>query len=105
MTQKSLLIFFPVKNNQLKTKTTHSQIPIKKRMYHPELTFNQNHLTNTPYFRANKMNKKPMIPTQKTNLIFVTTITILIPEDTPMTDTISAHNHGKIIDFSSVKRR
>ena len=31
-------------------------------------------------------------------------ITILIPEDTPMTDTISAHNHEKIIDFSSVKR-
>ena len=33
----------------------------------------------------------------------MTTINILIPKDTPMTDTISAHNHGKTIDFSSVK--
>ena len=29
----------------------------------------------------------------------MTMITILIPEDTPMTDTISAHNHEKTIDF------
>ena len=34
----------------------------------------------------------------------MTTITILIPEDTPMTDTISAYNHEKIIDFTSVKK-
>ena len=34
----------------------------------------------------------------------MTTITILIPEDTPMTDTISAHKHEKTINFSSVKR-
>ena len=67
------------------------------------MTFNQNHLTSTLHFRTNKMNKKPKIPTQKTNLIFMTTITILIPEDTPMTDTISAHNYEKVIDFSSVK--
>ena len=41
---------------------------------------------------------------QKTNLIFMTTITMLIPVDTLMTDTISAHNHEKTINFSSVKR-
>ena len=34
----------------------------------------------------------------------MTTITILISVDTPMTDTISAHNHEKTIDFPSVKR-
>ena len=53
-------------------------------------------------YQQNK--QKPIKPTQKINLIFMTTITILIPEDTPMTDTISAHNHEKTIDFSSVKR-
>ena len=77
---------------------------MKKRIYHAQLIFNQNHLTKTPQFRTNKTNKKPIIPTQKINLIFMTTITILIPEDTPMTDTISAHNDEKIIDFSWVKR-
>ena len=30
--------------------------------------------------------------------------TILTPEDTPMTDTISAHNHEKTINFFSVKK-
>ena len=45
-----------------------------------------------------------MIPIQKINRIIMTTITILISEDTPMTDTISAENHEKIIDFSSMKR-
>ena len=35
---------------------------------------------------------------------FTTMTIILIPEDTPMTDTISAHNHEKTIDFSLVKR-
>ena len=34
----------------------------------------------------------------------MTTITIIIPEDTPKTETNSAHNHEKIIDFSSVER-
>ena len=29
---------------------------------------------------------------------------ILTPEDTPKTDTISAHNHAQTIDFSLVKR-
>ena len=85
-------------------KTTHLQIPIKKRIYHPQLIFNQNHLTNTPHFRTNKMNKKLIIPTQKTNSISMTMITMLISVNTPMTDTISAHNHEKTIDFSSVKR-
>ena len=93
-----------MKNNQLKTKITHSQIPKKKRIYHLQLIFNQNHLTNTPHFHTNKINKKSIIPHHKINLIFMTTINILIPEDTPMTDTISAHNHEKIIDFFSAKR-
>ena len=52
----------------------------------------------------NQINKKPRKPPQKINLIFMITITILTPEDTPMTDTISAHNHKKVINFSSVKR-
>ena len=55
-------------------------------------------------FPYNKRNNKPLMPTQKTNLIFMTTITIVILADTPMTDTISAHNHEKIINLSSVKR-
>ena len=63
------------------------------------IDFQPNHSTNIPHFRTNTKNKKPIIPTQKINLIFMTTITILIPEDTPMTDTISTHNHKKIIDF------
>ena len=80
------------------------QIPIKKRKYHPQLTSNQNHLTNTPRFRINKINSKVVTQTQKTNPIFTTMTIILTPEDTPMTDMISAHNHDKTIDFSLVKR-
>ena len=86
------------------TENTKLQIPIKKRKYHPQLTSNRNHLANTPHFRINKINNKSVTPTQKTNLIFTTMTIILIPEDTPMTDTISAHNHEKSIDFSLVKR-
>ena len=56
------------------------------------------------HFRTKKINKKPIIPTQKTNLIFMTTITILILADTPMTDSISAHNQKRTINFSSMKR-
>ena len=41
---------------------------------------------------------------QKIKLIFTITIILLIPEDTPILDIISAHNHEKTIDFSSVKR-
>ena len=66
-----------MKNNQLKTKTTRSQISIKKWIYNPQLTFNKNLLTNFPQFRANNINKKLMIPARKTNLIFMTTIIIL----------------------------
>ena len=80
------------------------QIPIKKQKYHPQLTSNQNHLANTPHFRINKINNKAVTQTQKTNLIFTTMTIILTPKDTPMTDTISAHNHEKTIDFSLVKR-
>ena len=104
ITQSNLLILFPMKNNPLKMKTTHLHILIRKRIYHPQLIFNQKHFTHTPHFRTNKINKKLIIPTQKTNLIFMTMITILIPEDTSMTDTISAHIHEKTIDFSSVKK-
>ena len=88
---------------QLTTKITHSQIPIKKRIYHPQSTINKKHLINIPHFRTNKTNKKLIIPTPNSNLIFMTMIIILILEDTPMTDTISAHNHEKTIDFSLVK--
>ena len=104
MNRYSLLIPFLMKNNQLKTKIIQSQIPITKRIYHLQMIFNQNHLTNTPHFRINRINKKSIIPPEKINLIFMTTITILIPEDALMTDTISTHNHEKIIDFSLVKR-
>ena len=98
-------IIFLKKNNQLKMMmkltSTSLQILIKKRIYHPQLTTNKKHLPNILHFRAIK---KLIIPTQKTNPIFMITITILILEDMPMTDTISAHNREKIIDFSSVKR-
>ena len=41
---------------------------------------------------------------QKIKLISTITIILLIPEDTPIIDTISAHNHEKTIYFSSVKK-
>ena len=90
-----------MKNNMLQKKV---QISLKKRKYHPQLTSNQNHLVNTPHFRINKINNKVVTQTQKTNLIFTTMVIILTPEDTPMTDTISAHNHEKTINISLVKR-
>ena len=90
-----------MKNNLLKKKV---QISIKNRKRHPQLTSNQNHLANTPRFRKNKINNKADTQTPKTNLIFTTMIIILTPEDTPMTDMISAHNQEKTIDFSLVKR-
>ena len=90
-----------MKNNFLKKKL---QISIKKRKYHPQLLSKQNHLANTPHFRINKINNRVVKQTQKTNLIVTTMTVILTPEDTPMTDTISAHNHEKTIDFSLVKR-
>ena len=80
------------------------QIPIKKRKNHPQLTSNQNHLANTPHFRINNINNKAITQTQKNNLIFTTMTIISTPEITPMTDTISAHNHEKTINFSLVKR-
>ena len=52
-----------------------------------------------------KQNKQQLVTqTQKTNLIFTTMTIVLTPEDTPMTDMISAHNHEKTIDFFLVKR-
>ena len=98
-TQSILLCLFQMKNNLLKTKL---QIPRTKRKNHQQLTSNQNHLTNNLHF--NKINNKAVISIQKTNLIFTTMTIILTPVDTPTTDTISAHNHEKTIDFSSVKR-
>ena len=80
------------------------QISIKKRKYNPQLTSNQNLLANTPHFRINKINNKAVTHTQKTNLIFTTMTIILTPEDTPMTDTISAHNNEKVINFSLMER-
>ena len=45
-------------------------------------------------FRVKKLN----------NQTFMTMIILLTPEDTPITDTISAHNQEKTINFSLVKR-
>ena len=42
-------------------KIIRQHIRIKKRIYHPQLIFNQNHLTNTPHFRTNKIYKKTNI--------------------------------------------
>ena len=77
---------------------------IKKRIYHPQLTSNRNHSANMLHFRTNKKNKILKIPTQITKQTFMTMIIFLTPEDTPIIDTISAHNQEKTIDFSLVKR-
>ena len=77
---------------------------IKKRIYHPQSTSNQNHLANILHFRTNKRNNILKIPTRITNQTFMTMIILLIPEDTPIIDTIFAHNQEKTIDFSLVKR-
>ena len=61
---------------------------IKKRIYHPRLTYNQNHLTNILHFHINKKNKFLKIPPWITNQIFMIMIILLIPEDTPIIDTI-----------------
>ena len=93
-----------MENNQVKTSTIQSQNLMKHRIYHPQLISKQNHLTHTINIRTNKINKNPIIPTQKTNQIFMTMIIILTPEDTPMTNISSAHNHERIIDFSLLKK-
>ena len=54
-------------------------------------------------FLINKKNKFLKIPTWITNQIFMTMIILLIPEDTPIIDTISAHNQEETTDFSLVK--
>ena len=54
-----------------------------------------------PYQQKNKILN---ILTQRTKQTFTTMITVLTPEDTPIIDTISAHNQEKTIDVSSVKR-
>ena len=77
---------------------------IKKRIYHPQLTSNRNHLANILHFRTNKRNKILKIPTQIINQTFMTMITLLTPEDTPIIDIISAHNQEKTTDFSLLKR-
>ena len=77
---------------------------LKKRIYHPRLTYNQNHLTNILHFHINKKNKFLKIPPWITNQIFMIMTILLIPEDTPIMDTISAHNQEKTTDSSLVKR-
>ena len=69
-----------------------------------QLISNQNHLVNILHFRTNKIHQKPITLNQKIKLIFTITIILLILEDTPIIDIISAHNHEKTIDFSSVTR-
>ena len=76
---------------------------IKKRIYRPQSTYNQNHLANILHFHINKKNKFLKIPPWITNQIFMIMIILLIPEDTPIIDTISAHNQEKTIDFSLEK--
>ena len=68
------------------------------------IDFQPESLANTPLFRINKINNKAVTQTQKANLVFMTMIIVITPEDTPMADTISAHKHEKTIDFSLVKR-
>ena len=104
MTHYNLLTSHSTKNNQLTTTSSHIQILIKKRIYHPQLISNQIHLVNILHFRTNKIHQKPITLNQKIKLIFTITIILLILEDTPIIDIISAHNHEKTIDFSSVKR-
>ena len=77
---------------------------IKKRINHPQSTSNRNHLANILHFRTKKKNKILKIPPQITNQTFMTMIILLIPEDTPIIDTISTHNQEKTINFSLVKR-
>ena len=103
MIRYNLLTLYPMNNNQLITINSHIHNLIKKRIYHPQMIFNQNHLANILHFRINKINQK-LITHQKTKLIFTTTKILLIPEDTPKTKTISAHNHEKTIDFFSEKK-
>ena len=90
-------------NSVTKNKSLQQQL-IKKRIYHPQSTSNRNHLANILHFRTNKRNKVLKIPTQITNQTFMTMIILLTPEDTPIIDTISAHNQEKTIDFFLVKR-
>ena len=104
MTHYNLLTSYPTKNSQLTTTSSHIQILIKKRIYHPQLISNQNHLVNILHFRTNKIHQKPITLNQKIKLIFTITIILLIPEDTPIRDIISSHNHKKTIDFSLVKK-
>ena len=93
MTHYNLLTSYPTKNNQLTTISSRIQILIKKRIYHPQLISNQNRLVNTLHFRTNKIHQKPITLNQKIKLIFTITIILLILEDTPIIDIITAHNH------------
>ena len=95
MIQYNLLTSYPTKNHQLMTTSSHIQILIKKRIYHPQLISNQNHLASILHFHINKVYQKLITIHQKTKLIFTTTILLIIPEDTHKIDTISAHNHEK----------
>ena len=66
---------------------------IKKRIYHPQSTSNRNQLANILHFRTKKKNN------QITNQTFMTMIILLTLEDTPITDTISAHNQERLSTF------
>ena len=92
-----------MKTNLLTKNNFLPQHLIKKQIYHSRLTYNQNHLANILHFHMNKKNKFLKIPTWITNQIFMTMIILLTPEDTPIIDTISAHNQEKTTDFSLVK--
>ena len=68
------------------------------------INFQPESFSQNSHFRTNKRNQILKIPTQITNQTLMTMIFLLTPEDTPIIDTISAHNQEKTIDFSLVKR-
>ena len=69
MTHYNLLTSYPMKNNQLTTISSHIQILIKKRIYHPQLISNQNHLVNILHFRTNKIHQKPITTSENQTYI------------------------------------
>ena len=95
---------FDSDENQFSDENQRSSTKFNKETDIPStIDFNRNHLANILHFRTKKKNKILYIPTQITNQTFMTMIILLTPEDTPIIDTISAHNQEKTIDFSLVK--
>ena len=98
----SINVSSPFSEEQLIEDENHSFVDCNKEKDIPStIDYSQetiNQYSPFPYQR------KLIIPTQKINLIFMTMIILLILENTPLTDTISAHNREKTIDLSSDER-